>query len=70
MRVIQSILGIEKRFDKKGKVYWRTHAILDDGEQVVGYGMGFSTGDKVEAFFDPVYDVAKMQRHKPTKKST
>lgn len=67
MKRILSIEGIEKKWDKQGKEYWVTHATLEDGTEVRGYGPDFEAGDRVEYFFDPVYDVAKMQKTKPKK---
>lgn len=51
MRTIIKIEHVEELKDKKGKTYWRTHAILDDGSEVVGYGKDFDLGNKVESFF-------------------
>lgn len=51
MRTIIEIEGVEEKVDTKGNTYWLTYAILDDGEEVIGYGKDFDLGDKVEVFF-------------------
>lgn len=64
MRTIKHIVGIEKKWDKSGKEYWITHAILDDGEEARGFGPDFEEGDKVQVFYEPVFDQIKMQKSK------
>ena len=65
MRTIIKIVHVERRkLDKnlsKKHDYWRTHAILDDGSEVVGYGKNFKVGDQVESFYDQKWDQHKMQ---------
>ncbi len=60
MRTIIKIEHIEERKDKKGKVYWRTHAVVDDGTAAIGYGKDFDLGMRVQVFHDPKYDQIKM----------
>lgn len=64
MRVIIDILHVEQRTDKAGKSYYRTHALVDSGEECVGYGKDFKVGDLVEVFFDHKYNTIKMRRGK------
>lgn len=59
MHRIIEIVGIEKH-DK----FSRTHAILDDGSETIGYGVNFKVGDEVESFWDERWSVYKM-RQKP-----
>lgn len=67
MHRIISILGVEERRDKDNKLYYRTHARLDTGEEVVGWGSDFEIGDEVMHFYSPEFDVIKMR--KPSGKS-
>ena len=60
MRKIIRIEHIEERKDSKGKTFFRTHAILEDGSEVVGYGKDFDLGDLVESFWH--YNQAKMRK--------
>lgn len=46
--------------DKNGKAYWRTHAVLDDGTEAVGFGKDFDLEDKVEVFYH--YGQVKMRK--------
>lgn len=65
MRKIIKIEHVEKRRGLINKEpYWRTHALLDDGTQAVGYGKDFDLGDKVEVFYH--WGQIKM-RKTPTK---
>ncbi len=69
MRTIIKIEDVERRerFNTDGrldKVYFRTHAILDDGSEVIGYGKDFDLGDLVESFWDEKHQVHKMQKRK------
>jgi hypothetical protein len=69
MRTIVEILSIESRTrtdPKENKVvtYWRTHALLDNQEEAVGYGKEFEIGDQVEAWWDDEWDQYKMQKGK------
>jgi len=57
MHRIIKIVGIEKH-DK----FSRTHAILDDGSEVIGYGQDFKVGDEVESFWDERWSVYKMRK--------
>jgi hypothetical protein len=69
MRRILEITTIESWKDKYEKVHYRTHAILDNGEEAAGYGSKFKNGDLVEAWFDEDWDLYKMKRHIEPKKS-
>jgi len=62
MRKIVAVDHIEKKKDSLGEPYFRTHALLDDGEEVVGFGNDFEIGDLVERFYDPIWDVIKMRK--------
>lgn len=62
MRTIIEITGIEKLTSKLGKKFQRTHAILDDGSIVQGFGGDFMVGDKVESFYDAKWDAHKMRK--------
>lgn len=60
---IIEITFVEPRFDKEGKKYYRTHAVLEDGDEVIGYSKRrtyFQVGDKVMRFFHR--DVGKMSK--------
>lgn len=61
MRKILSIEHIEqRRAAMSRKVYQRTHAILDDGTEAVGFGDDFEIGNLVEVFFHK--GTVKMRR--------
>lgn len=62
MRKIIKIVGIEERKDRHGRVFYRTHALLDDGNECVGFGLGFEIGNEVESFYDDKWQVAKMKK--------
>lgn len=62
MRTVIKILGIEEKWDKTGKKYHRTHALLDTGDEVVGYGNDFNVGDLVEHFYEERWDTHKMRK--------
>ncbi len=62
MKRIVRIDHTERRLDKHRRVYFRTHAILDTGEEAVGYGNNFQVGDLVEYWFDKQWNVCKMQK--------
>lgn len=59
MRRIIEILWVEKT-----KTYERTHAKLDDGSIVVGFGTDFKIGDLVMSFYHEKYDQHKMSKPK------
>lgn len=66
MRKILAIEHVEKRKNGvTGKEYWRTHAVLDDGTECIGYGKDFDLNDSVEVFLHK--GIIKM-RHKPIAK--
>ena len=44
------------------QTYWKTYAVLDNGEEVVGYGKDFDLDMEVMVFYDPEWDVTKMER--------
>jgi hypothetical protein len=62
MRAIISIIGVEEKRDKDNKLFYRTHALLDDGSEVIGYGSDYKVGDKVESFYHAQYDTHKMRK--------
>ena len=51
MRTIISIEHVEELKDKDGEPYWRTHAIADDGSEVVGFGKDFDVDMRIEVFY-------------------
>lgn len=51
MRTVIEIQHIEPRTDKAGKPYFRTHVLLDTGEEAIYWGKDISVGDLVEVFF-------------------
>lgn len=61
MRRIIRIIGKES-WRKGDKIHNRTYAVLDDGSEVVGYGIDFDVGEKVEVFHDTKWDVVKMRK--------
>ncbi len=64
MRSIIRIEHIEERKTRQGKIFYRTHALLDDGTTAYGYGKDFDLEDRVEVFHDPKWDVIKMRKPK------
>lgn len=62
MRKILKIIKVEMKLDASGKYYWRTLALVEGGDVVSGYGKDWQVGEKVTAFFDDRYQVAKMQK--------
>lgn len=63
MRTIISVEHIQRcKATDTEKEYWRTHAIVDDGTECVGYGKDFDIGDKVEVFHDVKWDTVKMRK--------
>lgn len=62
MRTIISIEHIEEKKTEAGKTYWRTHALLDDGTEAIGYGKDFDIEEKVECFFDEKWGIVKMKK--------
>ena len=66
MRKIIKIENVEMLKDDHNEPYWRTHAVVDDGTECVGFGKDFDLGDKVEVFHDSKWDKVKM-RKTPTK---
>jgi hypothetical protein len=65
MQKIIFIQHVEQFTDKNGKKRWRTHAILDDGSEVVGFGKDFDLGDRVVSFYH--HEQFKMQKYKMKK---
>ena len=63
MLKIISIEHIEEKKDKRNKTYWRTHVILSDGTEAVGYGKDFDLGQPVVAFFH--YGQIKIKHYRP-----
>lgn len=61
MRKIVKILHVME-WEKDGKKHAKTIALLDSGDEVVGYGKDFKVGDAVQAFHDDKWDVTKMQK--------
>ncbi len=62
MREIIDIQYVEDKVSKDKKKYKITHALLDDGEEVQGYGDDFKQGDLVEVFFHEQYGKVKMRK--------
>lgn len=62
MRTIIDIEYIDKKISKKGKSYFLTTALLDDGTEATGWGEGFNRGDSVEVWFDERYNRINMQK--------
>lgn len=62
MAKITDITKIETKKDRLGRPYKRTHAIMDDGTEAVGYSDDFKIGDKVEVFFDQQWNIIKFQK--------
>lgn len=63
MRTIIKIIHLESRTTRTGgEGYWRTHALLDDGTEAVGFGKDFNKGDEVEVFYH--YGQVKMRKGK------
>lgn len=58
MRTIIAITGAEEK-RKDDRIYYRTHAILDDGEECIGFGE-FKVGEEVQVFLHK--NVIKMRR--------
>ena len=65
MIAIDKIIRVESALSKDSVPYYRTYAICG-GDEVVGFGNDYKVGEKVEVFFDPKWDVAKMQHHLTT----
>lgn len=61
MLTVIEIIGVEER-RKGNEIYYRTHALLEDGEIAIGYGNKFEVGDKVMRFYDPAHDTIKMRK--------
>lgn len=51
MRTIISIEFVEEKLSGAQDIYWITHATVDDGTEVKGWGKHFEVGDEVEVFF-------------------
>jgi beta-galactosidase beta subunit len=64
MRTIIKIEGVELKHTESHKQYWRTHVMLDDGTEAIGYGKDFDLGDKVEVFHDEKWDIVKIRKGK------
>lgn len=62
---IHRIIHIEKKL-KDDKPYYKTHVILDDGEEATGYGKDYKVGDKVQRFYDATWDTIKIRPNKST----
>lgn len=60
MRTIIKVEHVEEKQDKEGNLYWRTHAVLDDGTEAIGYGKDFDLEDKVEVFYH--WEQTKMRK--------
>ena len=58
MVTIIEIVGVEER-RKDNKIYYRTHAIDEDGTELVGFGQ-FEVGEKVQRYFH--YGKGAMRR--------
>ena len=62
MQKIIRIEHIEEKKDKHGRTYYRTHAILNDGTECIGFGKDFDLDMRVVTFFH--YGVIKMKKYK------
>jgi hypothetical protein len=51
MLTIIKIEWVEEKKDRKGRTYWKTHALLSDGTEAVGFGKDFDLGMGVVAFY-------------------
>lgn len=60
MRKIISIEHVEERISLHKRKYHRTHAVLDDGTEAVGFGKDFKIGDSVEVFYH--FHTVKMRK--------
>ena len=60
MQKIIKILYVEKRKRKDAEDYTITHALLETGEVVSGYGTEFEIGDSVEYWWEERYNKVKM----------
>lgn len=58
---IISIDGVVKKI-KDDKEYSITHAVLETGEEVSGWGSDFKVGDVVEYWFDSQFNKTKMRK--------
>jgi hypothetical protein len=64
MHKIAKIVRVEER-EKFGQPYYRTYAVLDNGDECVGFSSQqsyFKSGDSVESFFDDRWNTAKMYK--------
>lgn len=59
MHSIIKIIGVEE-WTRNEKPHSRTHVLLDNGEEAVGYGEDFKIGDECEVFFDPHHNTIKV----------
>jgi len=55
------IEGVVKKI-KDDKEYSITHAVLETGEEVSGWGSDFRVGDVVEYWFDSQFNKTKMRK--------
>lgn len=62
MRLIKEILWIDRKKSKAGNTYFKTTALLDNGEEATGFGKEFKEGDEVQVFHDYRWDEIKMRR--------
>lgn len=53
--------GVVKKI-KDDKEYSITHAVLETGEEVSGWGSDFKVGDVVEYWFDSQFNKTKMRK--------
>jgi hypothetical protein len=67
LRRIIKILHVQEHTDKNGETYWKTHAMIDDGSEVQGYGKDFAEGDWVESFLDLKWNIHKIRKPKAAK---
>lgn len=66
MRRIISVQRVEKHTDPKGRPYYKTYVMLDDGAEAYGFGNDFKLGDLCESFYDHRWGVHKIRHPKPT----
>lgn len=58
--IIKEIVWVERRVSTVDKVYYRTYAVLESGQECIGYGRAFRAGDRVMYFYDERHDICKM----------
>lgn len=62
MLTIIRIEHVEEKVDRRGKPYWKTHAVLSDGTEATGWGKDFDLADKVVIFYS--HEHIKMRKYR------